>query len=83
MCFIAIIKSHTITIVLYVHYSREATTGRAPGQPMVFTASGRFESAPVVEDMEVAVAAGGDDGDDDDDDDGREDRKRKATDGPV
>ena len=31
-----------------MHYSHEATAGRAPGQPMAFTASGRFESAPVV-----------------------------------
>ena len=42
-----------------MYYSREATAKRAPGQPLVFTAPGKFESAPVVENMEVAVAAGG------------------------
>ena len=41
-----------------MHYSREATAKRAPGQPLVFTAPGKFESAPVEENMEVAVAAG-------------------------
>ena len=56
-----------------MHYSREATAGRTPGQPMVFTASGRFESAPVVEDMEVTTAAGGGDDDDDDDNDDDDD----------
>ncbi len=40
-------------------YSREATANRVPGQPMIFTAPGRFESAPVVENVEVAAAAGG------------------------
>jgi hypothetical protein len=58
---------------------------------MIFTAPGRFKSAPVVENVEVAAAAGGrgggdddddDNEDDDDDDDGnvssREDRKQKA-----
>ena len=29
-----------------------------PGQPLMFTASGEFESAPAVENMEVAAAAG-------------------------
>jgi len=42
-----------------VHYSREATANRAPGQPLMLTALGRFELAPVVENMEVAAAAGG------------------------
>jgi hypothetical protein len=42
-----------------VHYSCEATAKRAPGQPLILTALGRFESAPVVENMEVAVAGGG------------------------
>ena len=41
-----------------MHYSREATANRAPGQPMIFTAPGRFESAPVVENVEVAAATG-------------------------
>ena len=40
-----------------MHYSCKATANRAPGQPMV-TAPGRFESAPVVENMVVAVATG-------------------------
>jgi hypothetical protein len=39
---------------------------------MVFTAPGRFESAPVVNNMEVSAAAG-DGGDDDDDDDDNDD----------
>ena len=52
-------------------YSREATANRAPGPPLVYTESGRFESALVAENVEVAAAAGGggDDDDDDDDDD--------------
>ncbi len=37
-----------------MQYSREATAKRAPGQPLILTALGRFESAPVVENMEVA-----------------------------
>ena len=41
-----------------MHYSRKATAKRAPGQPLVFTAPGKFESAPVKENMEVAAAAG-------------------------
>ena len=39
-----------------MHYSREATANRVPGQPLVFTAPGRFVSAPVVENVEVAAA---------------------------
>jgi hypothetical protein len=62
-----------------VHYSREATANRAPGQPMIFTAPGRFESAPVVENVEVAVATGGDGGHSDGDVSSRPDRKRKAS----
>ena len=74
-----------------MHYSRKATARLAPGQPLVFTALGVFESAPVVENVEVATAAGGGGGDDkdnndDDDDDGNvsslADRKRKAMGGP-
>ncbi len=78
-----------------MYYSREATANRVPGLPIIFTASGRFESAPVVENVEVAAAAGGggddddnddDNDDDDDDDDGNvsslTDRKRKAMGGP-
>ena len=51
-------------------YSREATADRAPGPPLVYTKSGRFESALVAENVEVAAAAvgGGDDDDDDDND---------------
>ena len=49
---------------------------------MIFTASGRFESAkvvPVVENVEVAVATGGDGGHSDGDVSSRPDRKRKAS----
>ena len=56
-----------------MHYSRKATANKAPGQPLVFTAPGNFESAPVgYFNVEVAAAAGrgrGDDNDDDQDDD--------------
>ncbi len=56
-----------------MHYSRKATANRAPGQPLVFTAPGNFESAPVgYFNVEVAAATGrgrGDDGDDEDDND--------------
>ncbi len=41
-----------------MHYSREATANRAPGQPMIFTAPECFVSAPVVENEVVAAAAG-------------------------
>jgi hypothetical protein len=58
-----------------VHYSREATAKRAPGQPLILTALGRFESAPVVENMEVAASTGGGGGHRDDDVSGRPDRK--------
>ena len=55
-----------------MHYSREATANRAPGQPLVFTALGRFKSVPAgffnVENAAAAVVGGGDDDDDDDDD---------------
>ena len=44
---------------MQVHYSCEATANRAPGQPLVLTAPGRFESVPVVENVEVAAATGG------------------------
>ena len=37
-----------------MQYSREATAKRAPGQPLILTALGRFESAPGIENMEVA-----------------------------
>jgi len=63
------IISHTI-LILQLRYSREATANRAPGQPLVFTAPGRFESAPVEYfNVEVAAAAGRGRGDDDNDDD--------------
>ncbi len=51
------IISHTI--IPQVHYSDEATANRAPKQPLVFTTPGRFKSAPVVENVEVAAAVGG------------------------
>jgi hypothetical protein len=61
------IISHTI-LILQLRYSREATANRAPGQPLVFTAPGRFESAPVgYFNVEVAAAAGGNGGDSDGD----------------
>ena len=63
------IISHTI-LILQLHYSREATANRAPGQPLVFTAPGRFESAPAgYFNVEVVAAAGGGGGDDNDDND--------------
>ncbi len=61
-----------------MHYSREATANRAPGQPMVFTAPGKFESVPVVENMEVAAATGGGGGHSNGDVSSRPDRKQKA-----
>ena len=69
--------SHTI-LILQLRYSHEATANRAPGQPLIFTAPGRFESAPGgYFNVEVAAAArrgrGGDDNDDDDDDDDDDD----------
>ncbi len=64
-----------------MHYSREATAKRAPGLPLILTALGRFESAPVVENVEVSAAAGGGGGQRDDDVSGRADRKRKAPGG--
>ena len=64
-----------------MHYSCEATAKRAPGQPLILTALGRFESAPVVENMEVAVAGGGRGGHRDDGVSSCTDRKRKAPDG--
>jgi len=67
---IAMIISHTI-LILQLRYSREATANRAPGQPLIFTAPGRFESAPGgYFNVEVAAAAGRGRGDDDDDDNG-------------
>ena len=57
-----------------MHYSREATANRAPGQPLVFTAPRRFESVPAgYFNVEVAAAAGGGGGDDNDDDDDDDD----------
>ena len=55
---------------------------------MIFTALGRFESAPVVENVEVAAAAGGggDDDYDDDDNDGDDDDddgKQKPSGGGI
>ncbi len=58
-----------------MHYSCEATAKRAPGQPLILTALGRFESAPMVENVEAAVAAGGGGGQRDDDVSGHADRK--------
>ena len=65
-------------MILQVHYSREATANRVPGQPMMFTAPGRFESAPVVENMEVAAATGGGGGHSGGDVSSHPDCKRKA-----
>jgi len=45
---------------------------------MVFTAQGRFESAPVVENMEVAAATGGGGGHSDGDVSSCPDRKQKV-----
>ena len=42
-----------------MHYSREATANRVPGQPLVLTVPGVFKSVPEVENVEVATAAGG------------------------
>ena len=61
-----------------MHYSREATAKRAHGQPLILTALGRFQSAPVVENMEVAAAAGGGGGHRDNGVSSRTDRKQKA-----
>jgi hypothetical protein len=46
---------------------------------MIFTAPGRFESAPVVENVEVAAATGGDGGHSDGDVSSHPDSKRKAS----
>ncbi len=64
-----------------MHYSCEATAKKAPGQPLILTALGRFESTPVVENVEVAAAAGDRGGQRDDDVSGRSDRKQKAPGG--
>ena len=64
-----------------MHYSCEATAKKAPGQPLILTALGRFESTPVVKNVEVAAAAGGRGGQRDDDVSGHADRKRKAPGG--
>jgi len=45
----------------------------------VFTAQGVFESAPVVENAEVAAATGGNGGHSDSDVNSRPDRKQKAS----
>ena len=67
------IISHTI-LILQLRYSRKATANRAPGQPLVFTAPGEFESAPVgYFNVEVAAAAGRGRGDNDDDEDDNDD----------
>ena len=66
-----------------MHYSREATANRAPGQPLMFTASGKFESAPAVENMEIAAAAGSGGGHSNDGLSSRADRKRKAPGGCI
>ena len=69
------IISHTI-LILQLRYIREATANRAPGQPLIFTALGKFESALAgYFNVEVAAAAGRGrgDNDDDDNDDGYDD----------
>ena len=77
-----------------MHNSHKATARLAPGQPLVFMASGVFKLAPVVENVEVAATIRGgvgdndnDDVDDDNDDDDNNvssiaDHKRKAMGGP-
>ncbi len=65
---IAMRISHTI-LILQLRYSHEATANRAPWQSLIFTAPGRFESAPVgYFNVEVAAAAGRGRGDNDDND---------------
>ena len=64
-----------------MHYSREATAKKAPGQPLILTALGRFKSTPVVENVELAAAAGGGGGQRDDDVSGRADHKQKGPGG--
>jgi len=84
------IISHTI-LILQLGYSHEATANRAPGQPLIFTAPGRFESAPGgYFNVEVAAAAGrgrGDDDDydddDDDDDDNTDNGNQKTSGGGI
>jgi hypothetical protein len=66
-----------------VHYSCEATAKKATGQTLVFTASGKFESAPVVEDMEVAAAAVSGGGDSNDGLSGHADHKQKPSGGGI
>ena len=50
-----------------MNYSCDSTANRAPGQPLMLTALGRFELASLVENMEVTAAAGGGGGHSDDD----------------
>ena len=80
------IISHTI-LILQLRYNREATANRAPGQPLVFTSLGRFESAPVgYFNVEVAAAAGRgreNDNDDDDDDDDNDNGNQKPSVGGI
>ena len=67
-------------------YSRKATARLAPGQPLVFTAPGVFESAPAgYFNVEVAAAArgGGGDDDDDDDDNDNDDGNQKPPGGGI
>ncbi len=66
-----------------MHYSREATAKKAPGQPLVVTALGIFESAPVVENMEVAAAAVSGGGDSNDGLSGHADHKQKPLGGGI
>jgi len=67
---------------MQVHYSREATANRVPGQPLVVTAPGVLESAPVVENVEVVSAAGSGGGHSDSDVSSRADCKQMAMGGP-
>jgi len=80
-----------------VQYSHEATAKRVPGHPLVLVPGslpGRLVSTPVLENVEVAAAAGGvggdddydcdkDDDDDDDDEDGDDKGKQKPSGGGV
>ena len=67
---------------MQVHYSCEATANRASEQPLVVTAPGVLESAPVVENVAVAAASGSGGGHSDGDVSSRADCKQMAMGGP-
>jgi hypothetical protein len=80
-----------------VQYSHEVTAKRVPGHPLVLVPGslpGRLASTPVLDNGEVAAAAGDnddhgdydcdeDDNDDNDDEDGDEEGKQKPSGGGV